>query len=344
CCGSHGDYSGIGPCSAKVKVLKIEDVRVSKRNFVIARAKELLRQLQEEVLPDSQEITEEVAQSVRMMGITEYGKDRLPAGPGIDESDEVIVVEGRADVLNLLKNGFKSVIALNGTSVPDTVKELSRKKEITLFVDGDRGGNLIIREVMDVCEVDYVIKAPDGKEVEEITKKEIHKALRNKVAAEQAKLELKELPKRSEMFHSSQQRPPLQKEMPTMRGDVRKFPPKTVATASSTPVRTAPATKELLPKETKDTFQKLLEDLLGTRGAYVLDEKLNILGKVPVTELVATMKSLQSGIFAVILDGVISKEIVAMAEKTGTQHVIAMDSAVKAAETKVHVFTSKSFE
>src|SRR3989344_5489983 len=87
----------IGPCNAKVKVLKLEDVRISKRSFIITRAKELLKSFTDNVLPDSQEITEEVAQSVRMMEVAEYGKEKLPAGPAIDESEEIILVEGRAD-------------------------------------------------------------------------------------------------------------------------------------------------------------------------------------------------------------------------------------------------------
>ncbi|MBI4918813.1 DNA primase [archaeon] len=180
----------IGPCNAKIKVQKIEDVRVSKRSFVVERAKELLRTLIDQVMPDSQELADEVAHSVRVMEITEYGRDRLPAGPAIDESDEVIIVEGRADVLNLLKNGFKNAIAMNGTSCPQTIIELSRRKDVTVFVDGDRGGDLIIKELSNVTEIDFVVKAPDGKEVEELTKKEIHKALRSKIAIEQAKLEM----------------------------------------------------------------------------------------------------------------------------------------------------------
>ena len=73
----------IGPCNAKMSVDKIEDVRVSKRNFVIERAKELLRNFTDDVLPDSQEITEEVSQSVRMMEIKEYGKNLLTVFPSI---------------------------------------------------------------------------------------------------------------------------------------------------------------------------------------------------------------------------------------------------------------------
>src|SRR3989338_5907529 len=169
----------IGPCNAKMEVTKIEDVRISKRSFVVERAKALLNDLTEDTLPDSQELADEVAQSVRVMEITEYGKDRLPAGPAIDDSDEIIVVEGRADVLNLLKHGFKNVIAMNGSNVPQTIIDLGGKKILTIFVDGDRGGDLNIKELAQVTEIDFVTKAPDGKEVEELTKKEIHKALRS---------------------------------------------------------------------------------------------------------------------------------------------------------------------
>ena len=138
----------IGPCNSKVRVEKIEDVRISKRSFVIERAKELLKELTSGVLPDSQELTDQVAQSVRMMEVCEYGQERLACGPGLDESEEVILVEGRADVLNLLKHGIKNVIATNGTSAPATIRGLSSKKDVMVFVDGDRGGDLIIRGLL----------------------------------------------------------------------------------------------------------------------------------------------------------------------------------------------------
>ena len=146
----------IGPCDAKIKVENVEDVRVSKRSFVIDRAKEILKQLQNNVMPDSQEIANEVAASVRIMEVQDYGRDRLAAGPTIDESDEIIVVEGRADVINLLKYGFKNAIAMNGTSVPQTIVDLSKQKIVTVFVDGDRGGNLILKSLFSIAEIDFV--------------------------------------------------------------------------------------------------------------------------------------------------------------------------------------------
>jgi len=303
----------IGPCNAKIKVKNIEDVRVSKRQFVVDRAKELLKNLIEAVMPDSQELADEVAYAVRVMEIREYGKERLPAGPAVDESDEIIVVEGRADVLNLLKHGFKNVIAMNGTNVPETIIELSKKKTMTAFVDGDRGGDLIIKELGSVAELDFVTKAPDGKEVEELTKKEIHKALRSRIAFEQAKTELQvaEKNKRS-----------VDKRTPTRDyKDRRAAPPQRAAQPTGKPKQ--PTTRE------KEVFGAMLEDLIGTRGAYILDHKLNILGKVPLSELQGTIKSLKSGIYAVVFDGVIDKDILMTAERAYVTFLVAMDSKVK---------------
>jgi len=303
----------IGPCNAKIRVENIEDVRVSRRSFVVARAKELLRTLIDKVMPDSQELADEVSYSVRVMEIREYGNDRLPAGPAVDESDEVIVVEGRADVLNLLKHGIKNCIALNGTSVPQTIIELSRKKVITVLVDGDRGGNLIIKELATVAEIDYVTKAPDGKEVEEITKKEIHKALRSRVSIEQVKMEIQ----KEVGMNQLNKRPQF---------STRPSPTAPQSTTMQPKLIPKPQPSAALDDEQKKTFRKMLEDLIGTRGAYILDDKYNILGKVPISELNTTIRSLGTGMHAVAFDGVIDRDIVSTAERSNIKYVVGMES------------------
>ena len=300
----------IGPCNAKVQVQNIEDVRVSKRNFVVERAKDLLKQMMEATMPDSQELTDEVAYSVRVMEIQEYGKDRLSAGPAIDESDEIIVVEGRADVLNLLKHGIKNAIAMNGTSVPETIIELSKKKVITAFVDGDRGGDLIIKGLINVTELDYVTKAPEGKEVEEITKKEIHKALRSRISGEQIKLEIVK-----ETNHE------------VKRGYAK-------------PVQRQHIKKHGISEEHKQLFRDMLESLVGTRGAQVLDEKMNVLGRVPITELETTMKSLTNGIYAIVFDGIIDRELARTAERSNIKFLVGMDTKISPSETKLDLITA----
>lgn len=303
----------IGPCNAKVQVQKIEDVRVSKRKMVVERAKELLKDMIESTMPDSQELADEVAYSVRVMEIQEYGKDRLPAGPAIDESDEIIVVEGRADVLNLLKQGIKNSIALNGTSVPETIIELSKRKVVTAFVDGDRGGDLIIKELITVTELDYITKAPDGKEVEELTKKEIHKALRSRIAGEQIKLEI------TKNNHHEAKKPYYAARPAPQRRYVR---------------------KDKISEEYKKLFRDMLESLVGTRGAQVLDDKMNVLGRVPITEIEATIKSLASGVYAIVFDGVIDKELTRAAERSNVRYLVGMDAKVSPSETKIELITA----
>lgn len=336
----------IGPCNAKLEVKKIEDVRISKRQFVVDRAKQLLRDLTEDTLPDSQELADEVSQSVRMMEVAEYGTERLACGPAIDESEEIVIVEGRADVLNLLKHGFKNAIALNGTSVPQTIKDLSRKKTVTVFVDGDRGGDLIIREMLSTAEVDFVCKAPDGKEVEEITKKEIHKALRGRITAEQAKMDLgideqgalKEQPEKKNMFQRSAppqfRRPddrgrsfspaPKPQPQPVLNGQVRPLPPRDNG-------------RKILSPEEKKVLKSTMEDLVGTRGACIFDQNLTVLGKVPLSELGTTIKSLNGGIYALALDGDVDVDLVRLCEKINVIHVVATGSKVK--DARINILT-----
>ncbi len=175
----------IGPCDAKVRVESVEDVRSQKRRYIIERAKQILREMIEKTREETRELSEVIKEAVRAYELTSYRN--LPCGPGIYESDEIIIVEGRADVINLLKHGIKNAIAIEGNTIPQAIIELSRKKITTAFVDGDRGGELILRKLLELADIDYVARAPEGKEVEELTKKEIFKALRSRVPADQVK-------------------------------------------------------------------------------------------------------------------------------------------------------------
>ncbi|MBO7351365.1 MAG: DNA primase [Candidatus Methanomethylophilaceae archaeon] len=175
----------VGPCKASVHVLGIEDVRVTKREKVVERAKELLNELMKQSEGSSTNLMNSVKQSVQVEEITTYGPDRCPAGPNVKDSEAIIIVEGRSDVLNLLKAGIKNAIAVEGTNIPKTVQDLSRERVVTAFTDGDRGGELILRELFQVAEVDFVARAPRAHEVEELSSKQIVKCLRNKVPGDQ---------------------------------------------------------------------------------------------------------------------------------------------------------------
>lgn len=172
----------IGPTDAKIQIMEISDVRGSKRDYIMERAKALLAGISNEGM-DSTEMETELRESTRISKAVMYGPEGLAAGPDIDNEKELIVVEGRADVVNMLKYGIKNVIGMQGTRFPKTIATLSETKEITLFVDGDRGGKLIAQNVCDNAKVVYIASAPDGKEVEELTGKELLQALRKKVPA-----------------------------------------------------------------------------------------------------------------------------------------------------------------
>jgi len=183
--------SRVGPCEATIKVERIEDVRDAKRRFIVERAKEIL-DFVEKAAPETQEIAERVKESVRLEEIAEY--EGLPAGPGVRGSDAAIIVEGRADVLNLLRAGIQNVIAIEGTSIPKAVIDLSKDKTVTAFLDSDRGGDLILKELLQVADIDFVARPPQNSSVEDLTRKEIIKALQNKVPLEHALAELRGKP------------------------------------------------------------------------------------------------------------------------------------------------------
>ena len=274
----------VGPCNAKIYIEKIEDVRITKRKYVVDRAKELLGKIFEEGVSDSQQIAEQIKESVRVAEIGEY--KGLPAGPNLDTYDSVVVVEGRADVLNLLKNGIKNVIAIEGTSVPKLIADTSRQKTTTVFLDGDRGGDLILKELLSVAEIDFVARAPRGKEVEELGKKEIFQCLRAKEPTEQTKPEIiKE---------------PIQEQ----------------------PIKATPTYQTGIEFDKLQRFREILEDLTGTRAACFLDGNLEILGRVPVKEMFSAMRELDAQV--IVIDGDIDQKLVNQCATNGIKYVIGM--------------------
>ncbi|MFW5911411.1 MAG: DNA primase DnaG [Halolamina sp.] len=174
--------SRVGPCQARIEVTNIEDVRAAKRRIVVQRAKELLANSFQESVLTSDELHEEVRESVRAGEMNQY--EGYPAGPNVSDGDAIVVVEGRADVARLLEFGVKNAVAVEGTNVPEEVAELTTERTTTAFLDGDRGGQLILRELGQVGDVDFVAFAPKGESVEELPRGELLAALRSKTPYE----------------------------------------------------------------------------------------------------------------------------------------------------------------
>jgi DNA primase len=177
----------IGPCLSKVTLEKVSDIREDKRRQILDKAKDILRTWVVEESPSTDEMVKQVSGVIRSSDMVTYGSDHLPAGPDVATNASVILVEGRADVILLLRCGIRNAVAIEGTKIPQTIIDICKTKETTAFLDGDRGGDLILKELMQVAPVDYVTRAPAGKEVEELTPKEIMKSLREKIPVESAK-------------------------------------------------------------------------------------------------------------------------------------------------------------
>ncbi|HYB59397.1 MAG TPA: DNA primase DnaG [Candidatus Acidoferrales bacterium] len=282
----------VGPCIASIAVTKIEDVRASKRRQIVDQAKHILLNKFDESLPESQELTESVKQAVRVDELVFYGKEKLPAGPNVQDSDAILIVEGRADVLNLLRHGIKNAIAVEGTNVPKPVIELSKKKTVTTFLDGDRGGELILKELLQIADVDYVAYAPEGKSVEDLSQKEIVKALRNKLPIEQV---LEQKAKRKPVLN------------------VRKEPEPAPQVA---PV----VTKELPPVD--NSIRNYAEALNGTLNAVLLDAEGKVLKEVEVRNLVNALKESNGLVKSVVFDGVITQRILDIAAEKELDYLI----------------------
>ena len=172
----------VGPCRANCSIIKIEDARAAKRREIVDRATELLAAFEDEQLT-SERLVEEVRERVRESELTEY--HGVPAGPRVADSDAIIVVEGRADVRKLLSVGIKNAIAVEGTDVPDEIARLTQDRTTTAFLDGDRGGDLILRELAQVGSIAYVAFAPRDRSVEDLDRGAIMAALRKKLPYEQ---------------------------------------------------------------------------------------------------------------------------------------------------------------
>lgn len=272
----------IGPTEAQIEVTKIEDVRGSKRDFILDRAKKLMEKMEDG--GSFREMSESLKQESRTERIQEYGVSKLPCGD--ISGPELIVCEGRADVVNLLRNRVNNVIGMDGTKMPPEIRELGEEKEITLFVDGDRGGKLIARNIIDHARVAFVAVAPEGKEVEELTGKEILQSLRKKV--------------------------PVSEYLRFNGGDERDRGNNGSVAAVS------------YSGDVKDKLRKVFEEKgRGSKSALLLDGNLDVIRKVSPRDLAKSVKGSRNKVAAIVLDGTATSSVIRLCEEEGAAYLAA---------------------
>ena len=294
----------VGPCKATITSDEVEDVRVVRRKQVIERAKELLNKVIEEGKIEGESIADNVRQSVQIEEITNYGQDHCPSGPNIDKSDAIIIVEGRRDVLNLLKYGIKNVIAVGGTNIPKTVIELTKERISTAFVDGDRGGELILKELLQTADIDFVARAPQTREVEEIPQKLVMKSLKNKIPAEQY----------AEMYDIKYSKDEKKEESKSKQKNEQK--PKETAKISK-------QEKEQVKIDKTKKYFSILDDVSGSLKAVLLDKDDKEIKKIPVRELTDELKK-SKNIDTVVFDGIITQRLLDIANIKNIKKIVGM--------------------
>ncbi|MFH1501048.1 MAG: DNA primase DnaG [archaeon] len=309
----------VGPTDAKIEVDRIEDVRGNKREYILERAKKLLGQINAES-PESREMADNIKISNRLSKLQEYGSEKLPAG---DISGEgIIVVEGRADVINLLKAGIDNVIGMNGTHLPEAVKELSYNKEITLFIDGDRGGILIAKNAAENARIDFIVAAPDGKEVEELSSKEILSVLRKKVSVEEffggrrERNNYRDSGRRDRSYgdrgrdrsYGDRGRDPVRRDREEGISNVKK------------------SAKELTASD-KKKLTGMMSELEDKKQAYLINENLEIIKKLSSGSVASSLQRSRDGVCIVVMDGKVTASVIHAAEKKGVAHIVAKNFA-----------------
>ena len=269
----------VGPCAAKVTLEKIEDVREARRKIIVDRAKEILHKWTIETMPSVDEVYKQISDTLKIGKVEKYGTDELPAGPELESAKEIVIVEGRADIINLMRCGISNTVALEGAKVPESIKKLCKEKEATALLDGDRGGDLILKELQQVTDVKYISRAPRGKEVEELNCKEIFEALENKTAIDELYKPKREIRQKVEV------------------------------------------SKEIV---------ELTKTLEGTLEAVLLNEKMEQMERLPVSQLAEKLQETE-GIGTIIFDGIITQRIVDVAAEKNIPKIVAsrVSEAVK---------------
>jgi DNA primase len=301
----------VGPCIAHVTVDRIEDIRVTKKRKIVERAKELLLDYFEDMPIDTSELLDEVRDSIRIEKLVELGEEKLPAGPNVKDSDAIIIVEGRADVINLLRYGVKNAVAVEGTRVPRTIIDLSQTKVATAFLDGDRGGELILRELLQVADIDFVAYSPRGRSVEEMSRKEITKALRNKIPVEFVR----------EQYVQREAEKPSRETQPVSPAVLKKESERTIISepiASETPAPLPSVSRRV-------TLSQHMREVQGKKIARLLSSEFTIVEEVRAEDIELALQKPDGRLAGVIIDRVVDQRLLDTFTSRGLEFIAARD-------------------
>ena len=319
----------VGPCSAIFTLLGINDVRADRRKVIVDRAKTIMKDWASKTASEGEESLKDIVDATKKGRLITFGREDLPAGPAVASADTLIVVEGRADIINLLRAGIENTIAVEGTSVPETVKELAHKgRTLFAFLDGDRGGDLILKELSQVARIHKVYRAPRGREVEELTPVEILEILRGAPQEEKAEFHEEREERREREPRQRYERGGYDRRGRydrRDRGERRPHRERSEYQYEERPIEREPPPQlppsPPLPAEAAEKVKVEYVSLNGTLEAKVFDSQWTEISKMPVNELVSKIGGV-SGAKFLVFDGIITQRLLDSAAKVGVESIV----------------------
>lgn len=308
----------VGPFQGKFLLVGIDDIRAIKKKVIVDRAKKIIQEWATKTISEGEEMLRDVYDASKPGKLTAFGKAQLACGTGVFESPVIILVEGRADVINLLRAGFDNSIAIEGAKIDETITNLTSGKKVIAFLDGDRAADLILKELQGLVKIDKVLRAPTGKEVEECTPLEITEILKEVTEPTDEQIEApaqhQKTVKKSKTYENNSS----SYQEPSNLNNGEKL--------SDDPQITS-AVKEVYPQ------------INETLEAMILDNSMQTLLKVPVSEIIKRLDSLEGARF-LVMDGIITQRLIDAAYRAGIEYVVGhrMAELKKSPEITVRTF------
>jgi len=327
----------VGPFQAKFSLIGIDDIRAIKKKIIVDRAKKIVQEWATKTISEGEEMLKDVYDASKPGKLTTFGKAQLACGVGVYDSDWIILVEGRADVINLLRAGYDNAIAIEGAKIDETILKLTQGKRIIAFIDGDRAGDLILKELQGLVKIDKIYRAPSGREVEECTPLEISDIL-------------KDVEEYIKNIHSIKFNPDNQiKINNNIHNSVNQNQINHVDTKYLTNNQQDKVNMEISntkktttineEDEVISTIKQVFPEINETLEAMIFDKSLKTILKVPVSDIVKKVFDIKGGKLLVI-DGIITQRLVEAANKAGIQFIIGhRTSSLKKPINNIHIQT-----
>jgi DNA primase len=327
----------VGPFQAKFLLVGIDDIRAIKKRIIVDRAKKIVQEWATKTISEGEEMLKDVYDASKPGRLTAFGKAQLACGTGVFDSDWIILVEGRADVINLLRAGFDNSIAIEGAKIDETITKLTEGKRVVAFIDGDRAGDLILKELQGLVSIHKVLRAPAGREVEELTPLEITEILKEIISPTTTN-EGKQgttIPRQVQIAEEQPEGPEFKLQR---RGEKRENQDMIAEInhhiSSSQKTINTEDTPEVL-----SAVQELYPQINETLEAVILDNSMRTILKLPVSDLIKKLNGTE-GASILVLDGIITQRLVEAANKIGIEYIIGHRTGElrKTSDIKVRTF------